>query len=53
MVWNETVEGVYVRLRSAQLEDAQFTYEIRQDKEKTRYIHSVKGSVDNQRKYTL
>lgn len=51
MVWNETVEGVYVRLRSAQLEDAQFTYEIRQDKEKTRYIHSIKGSVDNQREW--
>lgn len=48
MVWNETVEGKYVRLRAARIEDARFTYEIRQDKEKTRYIHPVNGTWEDQ-----
>lgn len=51
MVWHETLEGINVRLRAAQIEDAAFTYEIRQNKEKTRYIHSVNGTVEDQKKW--
>lgn len=51
MVWNETVEGTDVRLRAAQIGDAEFTYNIRQDKEKTRFIHSVNGTIDDQKEW--
>lgn len=51
MVWNEKIEGKHVSLRSAEIEDAQFTYDIRQDKEKTKFIHQLNGTVEDQKKW--
>lgn len=51
MVYDQNIEGRCVQLRAATLEDAQFTYDIRQDKEKTRYIHPINGSVEQQKEW--
>lgn len=51
MIWDQMIEGRCVRLRSAKLEDAQFTYDIRQDSEKIKYLHPVKGSLERQREW--
>ena len=48
MVYNQIINGRYVTLRSVNEEDARFTMEIRQDKEKTRYLHKVEYSVEKQ-----
>ncbi len=49
MVWSEAIEGRNITLRSATLADAEYTYQIRQDKEKTRFLHTVGGTVEDQR----
>lgn len=51
MIWNEVLEGLQVRLRTVQMEDAEFTYNIRQDREKTRYLHPVNGTLEDQKRW--
>ena len=53
MVWDEIIEGNFIRMRAAQIEDAQFTYDIRQDKEKTKYLHPVHGTVEDQKDWLI
>lgn len=53
MVYPDKIMGLTVYLKSTAPEDAQATYEMRIDKEKTKYMHSVTGSVEDQRNYIL
>ena len=51
MVYEEVIEGLTVRMRSVTEEDAEVTYKMRTDPVKSRFIHPMKGSVENQREY--
>ena len=48
MVFKEPIQGKYVLIRSAEVQDAKFTMDIRQDKEKTKYLHVVDNNLDKQ-----
>lgn len=48
MVYDKIIEGRYVRIRSISESDAQFSVRIRQDKEKTKYLHKVDNDVTKQ-----
>ena len=48
MIYNEPIKGKYVLIRSAEILDARFTLDIRQDKEKTKYLHAVENNIDKQ-----
>ena len=48
MLTDDVITGRYVRLRSVLEEDAEFTLEIRQDREKNRFLHKVENSLDRQ-----
>ena len=45
------IEGKSVYLSPATIEDADFTYRIRQDKERTKYMHRVEGGVEAQKNW--
>lgn len=47
----EMIEGKSVCLKPATVEDAKYTYEIRQDQERTKYMHLVNGGVEGQKKW--
>lgn len=51
MVYEGFIEGFGIRLRSVEESDADFTFKIRQDKERTKYIHAVKGTVEDQKNW--
>ena len=51
MVLDHVIEGRSVRLRSACLADVEFTYNIRQDKEKIQYLHQVSGTLKEQEEW--
>lgn len=51
MVYDSIIEGIGVNLRSVTEEDAEFTYNLRQDKERTKYVHAVKGTIEDQRNW--
>lgn len=51
MLYNRAIQGDSIILRSAQMVDLEFTFEIRQDKEKTKYMHSIGESIETQRKW--
>ena len=51
MVYDGIIEGIGVNLRSVEERDAAFTYDLRQDKERTRYVHSVNGTVEDQKNW--
>ncbi len=51
MVYQGIVEGIGVNLRPVEEADAEFTYRLRQDKARTRYVHSIDGTVEDQRKW--
>lgn len=51
MICEKVLEGMVVNLRSATLEDAEYTYNIRQDSEKCKYLHPVKGSIETQKEW--
>lgn len=51
MYHEKVIQGKSVSLRSVTLEDAAYTYEIRQNKEKTKYIHPVTGTVEDQEQW--
>lgn len=48
MVYDGIIEGLTVRLRSIEERDAEATFRMRSDKEKSRFVHSAKGTVDDQ-----
>lgn len=43
--------GEKVYLRSATADDAEFTYTIRQDQNRTKYIHALSGGIVEQKKW--
>lgn len=45
------LEGKYIRLREANVEDSQFILSLRTDKEKARYIHQTSSDVNLQIEY--
>lgn len=51
MVYDKIIEGLSVRLRSVQEDDAEVTFRMRTDPEKIRYIHKNNGTVEDQRNY--
>jgi RimJ/RimL family protein N-acetyltransferase len=53
MLLQKSLTGRYVTLRSALESDAEFTYQIRQDKERAKYLHPVHGGIEAQRKWIL
>lgn len=53
MVYDKVLEGRTVRLRSIEERDAEASYRMRIDPEKSRYIHQDKGTVEDQRRYIL
>ena len=48
MVLENAITGRYVLIRSITEEDAAFSMEIRQDKEKTKFLHSVEANLEKQ-----
>ena len=53
MVYEGVIEGIGVNLRAVEESDAEFTYNLRQNKELTKYVHSVDGTVEDQRNWIL
>lgn len=51
MLYDGTIVGKTVYLRSATMDDLEFTYEIRQDRERTKYMHAVTGGLEAQRQW--
>lgn len=51
MLYDGVISGRTVRLRSVVESDAQVTLAMRMDPEKSRYIHSVSGNIDDQRAF--
>ena len=51
MVYPEQLEGMFVTLKSIDLDDAEFSYNIRQDSTKNKYLHKVTGGVEKQREW--
>lgn len=51
MVCDHTLKGLVTNLRSADLKDAEFTWEIRQDAKRTRHLHAVRGSLIDQMRW--
>lgn len=51
MYINEIIEGESVKLKSVDISDAEFTYKIRQDKSKTKYMHKVEGTIEDQKRW--
>lgn len=51
MVYEKVIEGLTVRLRAVEESDAEVTYKMRTDPEKTKYVHRITGTVDDQRNY--
>ncbi len=53
MVWNDLIIGKYVRLRSIEdlEDDVAFSLEIRQNENKTRYLHRVENNSEQQRSW--
>ena len=45
MIIENPIIGNLVTLRSVRIDDAEYTFKIRQDKEKTRYLHAVEGTI--------
>ena len=51
MVYNKTIEGLTVRLRAVEESDAEVTFRMRSDPEKSRFIHRPSGTVEDQRNF--
>lgn len=49
MIYDGEIRGRYVKLRSIQPEDAEYSMRIRQDAEKNKFLHQVSTDVDHQR----
>ncbi len=48
MVYDGLIEGKTVRLRSVEERDAEVTFRMRSDPEKSRFFHAADGTVENQ-----
>lgn len=53
MVYDGVIKGLTVRLRSVEETDAEVTYRMRTDPEKTKFIHRNMGTVEDQRNYII
>lgn len=53
MVLENSIQGRYVNLRSVVETDAEVTWKFRQNKEKTKFLHRVDGTVEDQRKWII
>lgn len=53
MIYPEMITGLTVNLRSIIPDDAQATFEMRSDASKTKYMHAVSGTVEDQRNYII
>lgn len=53
MVYDKVIQGKTVRLRSVEEKDAEITFRMRSDPEKARFIHPMKGTIEDQRKYIV
>ena len=51
MVYDGVIEGVTVRMRSIEERDAEATFAMRSDAEKSRYVHGARGTVEDQRAF--
>ena len=51
MVYDKIIEGLTVNLRAVEVDDAEITFSMRSDSEKTKYMHPAYGTVENQREY--
>ncbi len=51
MVYDGLIEGKTVRLRSVEERDAEVTFRMRSDPEKSRFFHAADGTVENQLRY--
>ncbi len=46
-----TVEGKHIRLRTVNIEDGEFIYNLRNNQKKTKYLSQIKGTVEDQKKW--
>lgn len=53
MIYDKILEGITVNLRSVIPDDAEITYIMRRDKEKTKFMHTLSGTIENQREYII
>ncbi len=51
MVYPGQLEGKLVLLKSIDVEDAEFSYNLRQDNRKARFVHNISGGVEQQREW--
>lgn len=51
MVYDKIIEGLTVNLRAVEVDDAEITFSMRSDSEKTKYMHPAYGTVENQMEY--
>lgn len=53
MVYDKTIEGLTVYLRAVEESDAEVTFRMRSDPEKSRFLHRATGTVEDQRNFIL
>lgn len=51
MVYDGVIEGITVRMRPVEERDAEVTFKMRSDPEKSRFIHAATGTVEDQRNF--
>lgn len=51
MVYEKTIEGKYINIRSVVKSDAEATLEMRQDKKRAKFLHFVENDLDKQKKW--
>lgn len=51
MVYDKIIKGMTVNLRSIEEQDAEATFKMRSDPEKSRYIHRATGTAEDQRRF--
>lgn len=51
MVYEKVIQGKTVRMRAVEESDAEVTFKMRSDPEKSRYIHAAQGTAEDQRNY--
>lgn len=53
MIYEKTIEGKYVNLKSASIDDAEFTRQIRQDPMFSKFIPQIKNSIEQQKNWII
>ncbi len=51
MVWQGTVKGKYISIKSVSYEDAPFIVDIRNNEEKNKFLHAVSKDIDAQKEW--